>query len=70
MSIPFITLAILNPESGLVVVLILVLMFGAKKLPELARGLAQSINEFKKGKDEQLNDKTPEQPPQPPRQIP
>jgi TatA/E family protein of Tat protein translocase len=28
-----------------------ILFFGPKKLPELARGLGQSINEFKKGKD-------------------
>lgn len=29
---------------------ILILFFGAKKLPELARGLGQSINEFRRGK--------------------
>lgn len=28
---------------------IIVLMFGAKKLPGLARGIGQSIKEFKKG---------------------
>jgi Sec-independent protein translocase protein TatA len=26
--------------------------FGAKKLPELARGLSQSLGEFKKARDE------------------
>ncbi|HEY8965634.1 MAG TPA: twin-arginine translocase TatA/TatE family subunit [Candidatus Methylacidiphilales bacterium] len=30
----------------------LVLLFGAKKLPELARGLGKSLGEFKKAKDE------------------
>jgi TatA/E family protein of Tat protein translocase len=29
-----------------------VLLFGAKKLPELARGLGQSLGEFKKARDE------------------
>lgn len=31
---------------------IVVLLFGAKKLPELARGLGQSLGEFKKARDE------------------
>jgi sec-independent protein translocase protein TatA len=29
-----------------------VLLFGAKKLPELARGLGQSLGEFKKARDD------------------
>ena len=37
----------------LIVLLVIVLVFfGAKRLPELARGLGQSVNEFKKAKDE------------------
>ncbi|MEO6054686.1 MAG: twin-arginine translocase TatA/TatE family subunit [Chthoniobacterales bacterium] len=32
--------------------LILLLVFGAKRLPELARSLGQSVNEFRKAKDE------------------
>lgn len=35
------------PEIICILVLVLV-MFGAKKLPELARGLGQGIREFKK----------------------
>jgi sec-independent protein translocase protein TatA len=31
-----------------VIVLIILLLFGAKKIPELARGLGQGINEFRK----------------------
>ena len=39
------------PEMILLMVVI-VLLFGAKKLPELARGLGQSLGEFKKARDE------------------
>ena len=43
-------LAIMNmgwPEIVIVIV-IFILLFGAKKLPELARGVGKSIKEFKK----------------------
>ena len=33
----------------LVILLIILLLFGAKRLPEIARGLGKSIQEFKKG---------------------
>lgn len=36
----------------LFVLLIVLVLFGAKRLPELARGLGQSLNEFRKAKDE------------------
>jgi len=39
------------PEIVFILVIVL-LLFGAKKLPELARGLGQSLNEFKKARDE------------------
>jgi sec-independent protein translocase protein TatA len=39
------------PET-LFILVVVVLLFGAKKLPELARGLGQSLGEFKKAKDE------------------
>ncbi len=39
------------PEMMFILV-VLVLLFGAKKLPELARGLGQSLGEFKKARDE------------------
>jgi len=40
-----------GPDLIVLLVIVLVL-FGAKRLPELARGLGQSVNEFKKAKDE------------------
>jgi sec-independent protein translocase protein TatA len=43
-----ITLAFLNGPEVIAIVAVVVLLFGAKKLPELARGLGQGIKEFKK----------------------
>ena len=33
-------------------VIVLLLLFGAKKLPELARGMGKSLGEFKKAREE------------------
>lgn len=67
-------LANFTPTSMMLVMLILLLMFGAKKLPELARGLGQAIKEFSKAKndiqDEILRDPAPTTQVQPPQQIP
>jgi TatA/E family protein of Tat protein translocase len=35
-----------------VIIFIAILIFGGKKLPELARSLAESMNEFKRAKNE------------------
>ena len=36
----------------LIILLIILLLFGAKKLPELAKGLGKGIKEFKKASNE------------------
>ena len=36
----------------IVILLIILVLFGAKKLPELARGMGTAIREFQKAKDE------------------
>lgn len=40
-----------GPEAAVIFVLIL-LLFGAKKLPELARGFGKSMGEFKRARSE------------------
>lgn len=35
-----------------IIVAILILLFGAKKIPELARGIGQGIKEFKNARDD------------------
>jgi sec-independent protein translocase protein TatA len=57
-------LAMLNMWEIVLIVAVVVLLFGARKLPELARGLGQGIKEFKKSTKE---DSAPPVPPAPPK---
>jgi len=50
----------LGPVEIIIILLIIVLLFGAKKLPELARGLGRSASEFKKGMKEDLAEEKPQ----------
>jgi len=45
----------------ILIVLVILLLFGAKKIPELARGLGKGMSEFKKGlKDVEKEIKEPD----------
>ena len=49
----FLAFGIPGPAEWIWIALILVLLFGARKLPELARAVGSSVTQFKKGlKDE------------------
>jgi sec-independent protein translocase protein TatA len=59
-------------EIVLILAVVLIL-FGAKKLPELAKGLGQGIKEFKKATrdvTDELSSAMDETPPPPPRRLP
>ena len=43
-----------GPQT-LIILLVVLVFFGAKRLPELARAFGQSIREFQKGKDGDVN---------------
>src|SRR5205814_8001046 len=48
-------LALLSNFGGpdlIIILLIILVLFGAKKLPELAKGMGQAVREFQKAKDE------------------
>jgi sec-independent protein translocase protein TatA len=42
----------LGYQELMIILVIVLLLFGAQKLPELARGLGKSMSEFKKGQNE------------------
>lgn len=72
MSITFTPLVanLMGPQS-LFILFVLLLLFGAKKLPELAKGLGQAIREFSKAKNDITDEIMRESvaPPAPSRQI-
>ncbi|MFC4453020.1 twin-arginine translocase TatA/TatE family subunit [Deinococcus sonorensis] len=52
----------MGPLEIILILVVLVLLFGARKLPELGKGLGQGIREFRSTtKDEPSNDVRPEE---------
>ena len=52
MSITIASIMNLMGPDMIVVLLIVLLLFGAKKLPELARGMGRAVKEFSAARDE------------------
>ncbi len=46
----------------LLIFLVVLLFFGAKRLPEIARAMGKAVNEFKKAKDDILSSPPPADP--------
>ena len=46
----------LGPSELIIIFLIVLLLFGSKKIPDLARGLGRGIGEFKKVTSEITNE--------------
>lgn len=55
MATPYLPIAVfgLGPTELIVILVILLVLFGGAKLPGLAKGLGQSIKEFKKASKEE-----------------
>ncbi len=57
----YIFLGELSPMKIILIIAIILLLFGGKKIPELMKGLGNGIKEFKNAtKEEQPADKKPE----------
>jgi sec-independent protein translocase protein TatA len=49
----------LGPTELIIILAIILLLFGSRKLPSLARSLGKSSKEFKRGLDEEEPDEAP-----------
>ncbi len=45
----FILMGVIGPWQAIIIVAVILLLFGGKKIPELMRGLGKGIKEFKDG---------------------
>lgn len=51
----FILLGVIGPWQIVLIVVIVLLLFGGKKIPELMKGLGQGVKEFKKASKGESN---------------
>jgi sec-independent protein translocase protein TatA len=53
----------ISGQEILIIALVVLLLFGSKKIPDMARGLGKGLREFKKAADDikrEINESTPE----------
>jgi sec-independent protein translocase protein TatA len=53
-------MGMIGGQELLLILVIVILLFGAKKIPELARGLGTGLKEFKKAQNEPLSEEKKE----------
>lgn len=53
---PILLLAMPGPTEWIIILVIVLLLFGGKKLPSLMKGLGKGIKEFKNAKDDISNE--------------
>lgn len=46
----------MNPTMIIIVILVIVLLFGGTKIPEMMKGMGQGMKEFKKGMNDDADD--------------
>ncbi len=54
----FVLLGMIGPWQIILIILLVVLLFGGKKIPEMLKGLGQGVKEFKKASAEMSEDGT------------
>ena len=50
--LPAVPLAFIGTQELIVILLVVLLLFGARRIPDIARALGRASHEFKKAKDE------------------
>jgi sec-independent protein translocase protein TatA len=55
-----ILLGVIGAPEWILIIAVVLLLFGGKKIPELMKGLGQGIKEFKTGMNGEPQDKKPE----------
>jgi len=62
MNILAIICGVIGPMQIVIILVIVVLLFGGKKIPELMKGLGKGIKEFKDGMNEDTEEKDKKNP--------
>ncbi len=60
MTAPFFLMGVPGGWELIVIILIVVLLFGGRKIPELMKGLGQGMKEFKKARNEEDGSSNPD----------
>jgi sec-independent protein translocase protein TatA len=56
MQLSSILIGIIGGQEIILILIIVLVLFGGKKIPELMRGLGKGVNEYKKAKNEMMED--------------